>query len=238
MKENNKYIPKIIHQLWIGPKPKPSVFMESWKNMNPDMEYICWDEKEIENRNLKLECLYKIDDMSEINGKADIIRWEILYNYGGVFLDADSICISPIDNHLLDQPAFVGYENELVRNGLVATGTMGFPKNHPLCRDAINWILKNDISVERTGLRAWQTVGPGMVTRLINSGSYDDVTIFPSYYFLPIHFTGVAYNGHNKVYAHQEWGSTKQHYEIMNNIDIPDILKLPPTDNIYTNISI
>jgi glycosyltransferase involved in cell wall biosynthesis len=222
-----KTIPKIIHQLWIGPKPRPSVFMDTWKNMHPDMEYICWNEEEIEKRDLKLECLNKINDMVEINGKADIIRWEILYKYGGVFLDADSICIESIDDHLLKQSAFAGFENELVRKGLVATGTMGFYPNHPLCREAIDWILKNEISVEKTGMRAWQTVGPGMITRLMSSGKFKDVTIFPSFYFLPMHFTGNIYNGHGKVYSHQEWGSTRQHYEIMNSIEIPDILKAP-----------
>jgi mannosyltransferase OCH1-like enzyme len=227
MRQNENPIPKIIHQLWIGNKPRPSVFMDTWKNMHPDMEYICWNEKEIENRNLKLECLQKIDDMSEINGKADIIRWEILYQYGGIFLDADSVCIEPIDDHLLNQSAFAGYENEIVRTGLIATGTMGFPKNHPLCRDAIDWILKNEISVEKTGMRAWKTVGPGMITRLMTTGKYNDVTIFPSYYFLPMHFTGINYNGHGKVYAHQEWGSTRQHYETMNLIEVPAILKAP-----------
>ena len=29
-------IPKIIHQLWIGTKPPPTKFMDSWKNKNPE----------------------------------------------------------------------------------------------------------------------------------------------------------------------------------------------------------
>ena len=53
--------------------------------------------KKSKKRKLKLECTHRINEMEEINGKADIIRWEILYEYGGVFLDADSICIEPID---------------------------------------------------------------------------------------------------------------------------------------------
>ena len=40
--------------------------------------------------------------MEEINGQADIIRWEILYEYGGFFQDADSICVEPIDNDMLN----------------------------------------------------------------------------------------------------------------------------------------
>jgi len=27
-------IPKIIHQLWIGPKIPPTKFMDTWKNKN------------------------------------------------------------------------------------------------------------------------------------------------------------------------------------------------------------
>ena len=142
-------IPKIIHQLWIGPKPRPYKFMKTWEDKHPDYEYILWNEEEIKKRGLKLECISKINEIEEINGKADIIRWEILYHYGGLFLDADSICIEPM-NYLMDQnKAFCGYENENVRQGLVATGTMAFPKNHPLTRGAIDYIKTNEVSVAK-----------------------------------------------------------------------------------------
>ena len=72
--------------------------------------------------------------MEEINGKADIIRWEILEKYGGVFVDADSICIEPVDDTLLKCKGgcFAGYEQEQIRKGLIATGTMDFhlPSNN------------------------------------------------------------------------------------------------------------
>ena len=51
--------------------------------------------------------------------------------------------------------------------------------------------------------------------------------IFPSYSFLPIHYTGAEYKGHGKIYAYQEWGSTKQNYEIMNQLTLPPQF-LPP----------
>ncbi len=219
-------IPKIIHQLWIGHKPAPTKFMDSWKNKNPDFEYIRWSEQELQNRNMELECTERINEMEEINGKADIIRWEILYKYGGVFIDADSICIEPIDRILMETPAFAGWEQEQIRNGLVATGTMGFPPKHPLVRAAIDWIKINCVSVQKTGKRAWITVGPGLLTTMYNTGKYN-MTIFPSYSFLPIHCTGLEYKGHGKIYAFQEWGSTKNNYEIMNNINLPSQFLIP-----------
>ena len=215
-------IPRIIHQLWIGTKERPYKFMDTWKNNNPDFQYIMWDETEIK-KNLKLQCLDKINAMKEINGKADIIRWEILYKYGGIFLDADSISLAPLDDNLLNTSAFASYENEISRNGLVSTVAMGFPKEHPLCLMAIKWILNNNISNKS----AWQTVGPGLITRLYKTNIFSDITIFPSYYFLPVHFSGQIYTGHGKVYAHQEWGSTKKNYDKMNSIEIPSIFKTP-----------
>jgi len=222
-------IPKIIHQLWIGPKPRPSKFMATWKDKHPDYEYIMWNEEELSKRDLRLECISKINEIEEINGKADIIRWEILYHYGGLFIDADSICIDPF-NYLIEQhKPFCGYENETARPGLVATGTMAFPKNHPLPRGAIDYIKLNEVSRAKTGKMAWRTVGPELLTKLLQTNLYKDVVIYPSYYFLPKHLTGLQYMGHSIVYAYQEWGSTKQNYEIMNNIELEEIYKEPIT---------
>lgn len=220
-------IPKIMHQIWIGPKPAPTKFMDTWKNKHPDFEYIRWNEDELTKRNFQYECLDAINKMTEINGKADIIRWEILYQYGGIFLDADSICIEPFDETFLSKNGFAGFENEMARKNLVATGTMGFPKHHPICRAAIDWILKNDTCPLTCGNRAWYTVGPGLLTRVLENNKFLDFNVYPSFAFLPFHFTGLKYMGHKKVYAYQEWGSTKQNYDIMNTIELPEELCMP-----------
>ena len=223
-------IPKIIHQLWIGNKPAPIKFMNTWKDKNTDFEYIFWNEEEIDKRGLVFKCQEKIDEIEEINGKADIMRWEILYKFGGVFLDADSICIEPIDDELLKKKCFAGYEQEEVRTGLIATGTMGFPKKHPLVKEAIKWILNNEVSQLKANMMAWQSVGPGLLTRMYNTGDFNDLHIFPSYTFLPIHLTGIEYNGHAKIYEFQAWGSTKQSYDIMNEMELPEQFLPPPKE--------
>jgi cellulose synthase/poly-beta-1,6-N-acetylglucosamine synthase-like glycosyltransferase len=113
---------------------------------------------------------------------------------------------------------------------------MGFPPKHNLCREAIDYILKNPTDFQTTQQRAWQTVGPLLLTKLYNSKKYLDLHIFPSHFFLPIHYSGLTYQGHDKIYAHQEWGSTKQNYDNMTNIELPSIL-LPPTEWISILIS-
>lgn len=238
-------IPKIIHQLWIGPKPPPTNLMNTWKTKHEShgFQYIRWTEEELKKRNFTSQVQPIIDDMIEINGKADILRWEILYEYGGVFVDADSYCIEPFTYLVEKYSAFAGYENEQVRgkgwggkqysdiladtHPLIATGTMAFPKHHDLPRRAIEWIKNNPEEINKKRKRAWRTVGPGLLTRLYFSKKWDDITILPSYLFLPVHFARIQYGGHGKVYAHQEWGSTKQSYHKMNNIDLPAQFQRP-----------
>ena len=222
-------IPKIIHQMWIGDKTKcPSNLMESWKNKNPSFEYIFWNEDEIIKRSMFFECEEQIKDIIEINGKCDIMRWEILYKYGGVFIDADSICLEPLDDYFMKKNAFATYENEKVRKGLVATGTMGFIKQHYLCRNIINWIKSSESYDLIHNYKAWISVGPMRLTYFLKTiKKKEDFTVFPSYCFLPIHHTGNFYDGHKKVYGHQEWGTSNQSYEKMNQITIPNKLTNP-----------
>jgi GT2 family glycosyltransferase len=207
-------IPKIIHQIWIGNKsPPPLPLIQTWISKNPDYEHILWNESEIEKRGFIFECQTKIDLCQELCGKADIMRLEILWKYGGIYLDADSICIEPLDDSLLEKPAFATFENENARKGLVANGNMGFVPKHPLCRDLMDWILSDESTEPISNLRAWASLGPALLTRFLNSGKYSDFCVFPSHLFLPVHFTGSSYDGHRKVYAHQLWGSNYNLYD-------------------------
>ena len=105
-------IPKTIHQIWIGNLEPPVSLMDSWKTKNPEFKYIIWDEDRI--RAEKFDTQTKIDEIEEYCGKADIIRYEILNRYGGVYIDADSYCVHSLDNFLLET-SFAVYENEKVR---------------------------------------------------------------------------------------------------------------------------
>jgi hypothetical protein len=214
-------IPKIIHQLWVGPKPAPIKLMNTWKEKHPDFEYILWNESEFAKRGITFRTAAKMELTNEICGKVDMMRWELLYRYGGVFIDADSICIEPLDDVFMNKTAFATYENENVRKDLVANGNMGFPPGHPLCGDIIEWILSDESTELIRGFKAWYSVGPSLLTKFLNTGKYSDFSVFPSHCFLPIHFTGNRYTGHKKVYAHQLWGSANNNYETMNEETVP-----------------
>ena len=55
-KGKDKKIPKIIHQIWIGPKKLPKRYkqwMDSWLLHNPSFEYKLWKENDIDKIFLK-----------------------------------------------------------------------------------------------------------------------------------------------------------------------------------------
>lgn len=218
-----------MHQLWIVHQDRrPQNMMDTWKTLHPEWERIEWDEKEIEKRGMTFECQQQIEHCIEPNGRADIMRWEILYQYGGVFLDADSICLEPLEPEIFLSAPFSCFENEQNRPGLVACGAMGFPPRHPLLRDIIDHIKTLDLHPSRCKLKAWYSVAVGLLTRMLDTGKYPDVIVYPSYMFIPHHFTGVKYQGHKKIYAYQAWGSTYQNYKQLNNIPIPPEMLDPP----------
>lgn len=228
-------IPKIIHQMWIGNKEPPIKMMNTWKCKHPEYEYIFWNENEIKNRNMIFRSLDKINKISSICGKVDIMRWEILFEYGGIFIDADSICIEPLDELIensVNMNGFASFENENCRKGLVSNGTVGFTKNHHLCNNIIEYILNDELTdYYITNYSDWYSVGPVLLTHILNTYKCDDFHIFPSYYFLPEHFTGNKYIGHRKVYAFQVWGSTNKLYDNINSFILPEYLSCPNNDN-------
>jgi len=103
-------IPKIIHYIWLGKGEKPKIFEKcfaSWKKFCPDWDFMLWDESNIDIDG----CLYvkQAYDAKKYAFASDVIRFQKLYEYGGVYLDVDVELLKPIDN-LLDNKCFMGFE--------------------------------------------------------------------------------------------------------------------------------
>jgi glycosyltransferase involved in cell wall biosynthesis len=189
-------IPKIIHQIWIGPLPPPQAMMDTWRRKHPDWEYKVWrDHTGWENQS-------QIDAMSEWNGRADIMRYEILERFGGILVDADSICVQALDDSFLEHKAFACWENEIVRPGLIAAGYVGAEKGSRFMRACINAIKTRSLA----GCRAWETVGPGLLTTVAKD--HPELHVYPARTFIPMHYSGTEAPGDARVYAQQFWGST------------------------------
>ena len=208
-------IPKIIHQIWLGDKNKmPLDLMKTVKDRHLDWKYILWSEDTIGdliNQNQYDLVLYSDNSGETIYPKlADIVRYEKLFNYGGIYIDADSQCNKPFDD-LIFAPFFVAYENEEKRPGIIANGVIGSIPNHPILKECINEI--GQLS-EKTITRkpAFKITGTLLFSKIIQQSNNTDIETYPSRYFYPIHYSDSTTHFLDEklrdCYTYQLWNST------------------------------
>ena len=83
------HIPRCIHQIWVGPNPVPEksdTFIRDLKRLHsPRFEYRLWTDADVTPENFSnYNWIMKTSCYAQ---KADIMRYEILYNHGGVYFD-------------------------------------------------------------------------------------------------------------------------------------------------------
>ncbi|USI74740.1 glycosyltransferase [Sphingomonas morindae] len=211
-------IPKILHFIWVGDESKrPDNCIQTWVRQHRDWDIRLWGNEELAGDPWVNRAHMAAMAPRELNGVADMMRWEILHAHGGIVLDADSICLRPLDPALLDCPAFACWESEIARPGLIAAGYFGCEPGNPFVAQIIEDIAAAPSVVHDM---AWKTVGPQRLTDAYRTHRYTPLRIYPSHYFIPEHFTGIAYEGSDPVYAHQLWGSTRRAYDVIHQHDL------------------
>lgn len=84
-------IPKIIHYAWFGGKMPLEIQnrVKEWKKSLPGWKFICWNEQ---NYNIhKFKFSGKKYDEGKYGYIVDELRYDVLYDYGGFYLDTDEI---------------------------------------------------------------------------------------------------------------------------------------------------
>ena len=204
-------IERKLHITWIGDMSKcPRKLIQTWRDKNPKFEFKLWDNDAVFGR--KWVNSKRIQEAADWNGKADIIRYEILYRYGGILVDADSQCLQAIPETLLEGGTWCGLENETCRGDLLAAGYMGSPKGGLFVKKCIERIYGTPFDPKQM---SWQQFGPGLVTQI----HYENpglLKVLPSHLFCPMHYTGnpspTAAGNEQDIIASQMWASTFQSY--------------------------
>ena len=93
LKKPKADIPKKIHQIWIGHKAPPIIWCDSWRkryrSQYPGWEYKLWTDAEVAKMKLRTKEFYDKESMFQC--KADLLRLEILWEEGGIYIDADMV---------------------------------------------------------------------------------------------------------------------------------------------------
>ena len=168
-------IPRIFHQIWVGPDPFPEEFapyQETWLGLNPGWELRLWTEENLPDDLERKEAYERLRQPAE---RADVLRLELLYRQGGVYVDVDFECLRAIEPLLEDVDVFVARPKRRRINNAI----MGSVPRHPLLARAVREIEPRStfgpVDKARTG--------PLFLRRLLRD--YPEVTIFEPDVFFP-----------------------------------------------------
>ena len=152
-------IPKTIHLIWIGPKsfPLSSVTnIRTWIAHHPDWTFNFWTDRPRlapchgmrvrQLDNFTFEFLReKFEESNNWGEKADIWRYEILYQEGGLYIDHDASCIRPFHALHTGYDFYAGLEaphEEIDSLALTAgIGVIGTKAKHPVLMNTIASVL-------------------------------------------------------------------------------------------------
>lgn len=156
-------IAKLIHFIWVGSEI-PAKYVDNVKrfvlhNQPNGYSFYLWVDHdtpsiqgvEIKNiRTLEIQNQTQFDQEINNGAKADILRYEIVYQYGGMYSDIDVISLKPFD--YVFEKAFLSHTFEPWNN--LTNAVFGFPPRHPFLKMVLD-CLPNTRSIpdvpHRTG---------------------------------------------------------------------------------------
>jgi mannosyltransferase OCH1-like enzyme len=206
-------IPKIIHYCWLSGNPYPELIkkcIDSWKNILPDYQIILWDTNRIDiNSNLWLK---QACEKKKYAFASDYVRFYALYNYGGIYLDADVEVIKSF-NELIHQKYFLGKEI----TGDIEAAVMGAEKGLHWVNEGLNYYKERPF-IKENGLFD-KTPVPLIVSQIAEKYNLD---IFPCDFFSANNYqTGKKLRSENTFCIHHfegKWFKKDFKYKMKMNI--------------------
>lgn len=185
-------IQKKIHYCWFGGNPLPELAQKciaSWRKFCPDYEIIEWNETNYDiKKNKYMSQAYENKRWGFV---PDYARLDIIYTYGGIYLDTDVELIKPIDE-LLKLKAFAGVEqnSEYVALGLGFGAEKGHPTIKALCDyyDTLSFVENGELNLTpapKINSTVLQAMGYRFSKQIMDACG---MTIFPSEYLCPIDY--------------------------------------------------
>jgi tetratricopeptide (TPR) repeat protein len=162
---NAPAIPRLITQYWDNPTAPPDVsaLMDSWATQNPDWRVERFSDAQARaylKERLPPAMLAAYVRGREPAQKADLFRLARLFLEGGVYADADDLCLAPLESWLPARHDLVLYQEDF---GTLANNFIAASPRHPLIKSAlesaVNAINRGDNDF------LWLATGPGLISR-------------------------------------------------------------------------
>lgn len=212
-------IPRVLHQIWLGPRRMPETWMRTWRDAHRSWTYRIWREKDLDGLGLENQALFlRCHEEELFDAAADVARAEILLRLGGVYVDADSVCLRSFDRApFLDAGFFATLEPTPLAEDLISNAFMGARPWHPV----LQRYLKAISSVVDPRPQ-WRQTGPLQLTAAVRAGDERDVRILPAWTFLTQTLRGEPVTGGHPYGEHHFSSSAAR------NPSFPGAQRYPP----------
>ncbi len=202
-------IPRVLHRIWLGPRPMPAIFNyygEKWRALHPGWEIILWTD----------DCLPPIRNAdvfwssTDHGARSDILRYELLWRFGGVYVDMDFEPLRPLDPLLQNVRAFTARaEPTWIGNAVLAA-----EPNHELYAEILaalpGWTDAHASNWANT------RTGPALFQHVIEDGwtrglfRPPDLVVHPPELFYPYHYSERWRKGEAfpQAYAVHHWAGS------------------------------
>ena len=113
-----------MHHVWLGRKiPKQlTECMRTCYEKHPTWKHKLWTYHHVPTEIVMFREEYKMFDKN-VGRRSDLLRLEILYRYGGLYLDTDVECVKPVDELLKNYDFVMGSECSHIKRGDVFDST-------------------------------------------------------------------------------------------------------------------
>jgi mannosyltransferase OCH1-like enzyme len=133
-------IPRIFHQIWLGPKPFPEEhlrYQETWRSHHPGWELRLWTE---DNYPRDLRRPEPSERLREPAMRSNFLRLELLWRFGGVYVDTDFECLRSIEPLIADATFFIGRS----KPGSIHDALYGSVAGHRILDIALDTLVSSD----------------------------------------------------------------------------------------------
>lgn len=162
-------IPRKLHQFWDTGTPPPGVqaLLQTWQDENPSWEYKLWTDSSIvdlirERYDETVERAYRAGRYPAM--RADLGRYLVLSEFGGIYADADLKCLRSIEDVVDTSVDFVVFRG---MNGVWRNDFLGACHGSTIVKDFVRLSVEN-IEARRFPENLWLVTGPGMTTPVLD----------------------------------------------------------------------
>jgi mannosyltransferase OCH1-like enzyme len=161
-------IPRVIHRIWLGAGEPQWIadLRASWDR--PGWRICDWTDENVATLfPLSNQQIYDQAPAICPNAvgqlRSDVLRYEILERFGGVYVDADLECLRPIDELVEPLTCFAAWEDRLHVNNAF----LGAVPRHPFMQAAVEGLVPYVRARRDRGYRPNRLTGPHYLTRLV-----------------------------------------------------------------------